>query len=61
MNGTIKKDELLQEFVIRVKVTTVESDSKTVRELLDRVEKRLSEFKYTDDTGSVVTVLVHPN
>ena len=61
MNGTIKKNELTQEFVLRVKVLTSNTDPKVVRELLDKVEERLRKFRYEDGTGTVEVVLIHPN
>ena len=61
MNGTIKKNEVNQEFVIRVKVITADSDPKVVRVLLDKAEERLRKFRYEDGTGTVEAILIHPN
>ena len=61
MNGTIKKNEVQQEFIVRFKVTTFDSDPKIVHALLDKMEDRLQTVQYTDGTGTVEAVLVRPN
>lgn len=61
MYDTAKRNELTQEFIVRVVVTTVDSDPKVLRALLDKAEKNLEIFKYTDSSGTVETILVHPN
>ncbi len=61
MEDTTKKNEVQQEFIIRVRVTPFFSDPKIVRALLDKIEDRFHTVQYQDGTGKIEVVLVNPN
>lgn len=66
-NNTLKrpKNEIVQEFVVRVKITTDETDAKVIRDALDNVESVLRTASYRFDiveqhVGKAEVVQVYP-